>query len=200
MADATDLKSVVVTHAGSTPVSRTILILLRGEYMNWIKSISPKEMKDKLGLGRDESWYWNMDRCWIDKDTGICVSSRLIRVPKEFGGKIEHVTITKGVSDDGSGDISWAMKQQIKDELFGKNRLAIEVFPKSDRLVDVCDVYHLWVFDRKFSLPFGIHPKEYQKAVNRGYNVSQEDLQELKEYYESNNVQSGDQINFLKNI
>lgn len=153
--------------------------------MNWLKAPSPKELKDRFGIGRDLSWHWNMDRCWIDKDSGICVCSRLIRVPKELGGKIEHVTISKGHSNDGSGDIPWAVKQQIKDELFGKNRLAIEVFPKSDRLIDVCDVYHLWVFDRKFSLPFGIHPKEYQNAINRGYNTSSEDIAELKDYYES---------------
>jgi len=154
--------------------------------MNWIEAPSPKYMKDHFGLGREKSWHWNMDRCWIDKDSGICVCSRLIRVPNEFGGKVEHVTISKGHSFDGSGDISWATKQQIKDELFGTNRLAIEVFPKSNRLVDVCDVYHLWVFDRKFNLPFGIHPKEYQSSVNRGYSdIKEENISALKEYYDS---------------
>ena len=151
--------------------------------MNWINIPSPKQLKDTFGIGRDVSWHWNMDRCWIDTDTGICVCSRIIRIPKEFGGKVEHVTITKKHSSDGSGDISWAVKQQIKDELFGKNRVAVEVFPKSNRLVDVCDVYHLWVFDRKFDLPFGIHPKEYSPSINRGYNVSEEDLKAAQKYF-----------------
>lgn len=36
--------------------------------------------------------------------------------------------------------------------------------------VDVMDVYHLWVFPKGFSMPFGIHPtKDKQcRVVNRG--------------------------------
>ena len=68
---------------------------------------------------------------------------------------------------------------QIKNELFGENRFAIEVFPKQKNLVDVCDVYHLWVFDKKVDMPFGIAPKEYQKAINRGYSVSEADVEKL---------------------
>ena len=75
------------------------------------------------------------------------------------------------------------MKQQIKDELFGENRFAIEVFPKQKNLVDVCDVYHLWVFDKKVDMPFGISRSEYQKAINRGYNVSDADIEKLTEDY-----------------
>ena len=69
---------------------------------------------------------------------------------------------------------------QIKNELFGEDRFAIEVYPKQDRLVDVTDVYHLWVFNKKFEMPFGIHPKEYHKAANRGYNLTQEEIENLQ--------------------
>jgi len=130
-----------------------------------------------------------MDRCWIREEDGVCVCSRLIRVPEEFGGKVEHVTITRRsdgkISYDGSKDFSWAEKQQIKDELFGENRVAIEVFPKSKMLVDVADVYHLWVFDKRFDLPFGIHPKEYKKSkvISRGSSISQTELERLQQYY-----------------
>ena len=127
-----------------------------------------------------------MDRCWIRKEDGVCVSSRLIRTSM---GNIEHVTITRKadgfkVSNDGSKGFSWAEKQQIKDELFGANRVAVEVYPTEDRLVDTADVYHLWVFDKKYRLPFGIHPKEYQKAINRGYSVTDGELKQLQEYYQ----------------
>ena len=73
---------------------------------------------------------------------------------------------------------------QIKNELFGENRFAIEVFPKAKNLVDVCDVYHLWVFDKKLDLPFGIAKGEYQPAVNRGYCVTAEELEALKADYQ----------------
>ncbi len=62
------------------------------------------------------------------------------------------------------------VKQQIKNEIFGEKRLAIEVFPKQKNLVDVQDVYHLWVFPKDFDLPFGIHPiRDKQcKVISRG--------------------------------
>lgn len=153
--------------------------------MGWLKAISPKQLNDTANVYHGQ-WLKEMDRCWIREEDGLCVSSRLIRVPESFGGKIEHVTISRSgkLTADGSGDLSWAEKQQIKDELFGEKRCAIEVFPKGKKLVDVCDVYHLWVFDKKFDLPFGIHPSEYTKAINRGYNISEPELNALKSYYD----------------
>ena len=35
--------------------------------------------------------------------------------------------------------------------------------------MDVCDCYHLWVFEKGFQLPFGIHPRDKKTVtVNRG--------------------------------
>lgn len=153
--------------------------------MTWIKGVPPKMLKDRFGAysskGGRVGWHGEMDRCWIDNEKDICVCSRLIRTRL---GKVEHVTISRGTGTcDGSGEVSWSEKMRIKNELFGENRFAIEVFPKQDNLVDVCDVYHLWVFDKKLEMPFGIAPKEYQKAINRGYNVSYEDIAAMVEDY-----------------
>ena len=151
----------------------------------WIKSVPPKMMHDKLDIYHGQ-WQPEMDRCWIREEDGVCVCSRLLRTKI---GNVEHVTISRHkdpmqvLKNDGSGDFTWAEKQQIKDELFGEKRCAVEVFPSADRLVDVSDVYHLWVFDKNYHLPFGIHPKEYQKAVNRGYSMNVDELKTLQDYY-----------------
>ena len=150
----------------------------------WIKGIAPKMLHDNFGIYTGQ-WMPEMDRCWIRKEDGVCVCSRLINSAM---GKVEHVTITRKSSGGkpmtgGEGDFTWAEKQEIKDELFGKRRVAVEVYPAEDRLVDVADVYHLWVFEKGFQLPFGIHPKEYQKAINRGCGMNEEELRILKEYY-----------------
>lgn len=153
--------------------------------MGWIKAVTPKQLNDVMNVYHGQ-WTPEMDRCWIREEDGVCVSSRLLNTK---WGKVEHVTITRksnGLipSTDGSAGFTWSEKQQIKDELFGENRAAVEVYPKSDRLVDVADVYHLWVFDKKIDIPFGIHPKEYQKAINRGsVPLSAEDIDKLKQYY-----------------
>lgn len=156
--------------------------------MNFIKAIPPKLLKDQFGMYQESEiragWHGDMDRCWIDNDNNICVCSRLIRT--KFGN-VEHVTISRGtVTSDGSGDFSWAEKMEIKNRLFGENRFAIEVYPKKDNLIDVSDVYHLWVFDKKVEMPFGITKKEYKACptVNRGYCVSKEDLLNMKADYE----------------
>lgn len=156
--------------------------------MAWIKGIPPKLMHDKLGVYQG-LWMPEMDRCWMDYDRGYQVCSRLIRT--KFG-KVEHVTIIRirtNVNDEftinmgGSAPIGWAEKMMIKNELFGENRFAIEVYPKQDRLVDVTDTYHLWVFDKKLNMPFGIHPKEHIKAINRGASITQGEIEALQGIY-----------------
>lgn len=149
--------------------------------MGWIKAISPKLANETLNVYEGSQWMKEMDRCWIREEDGTMVSSRLINTR---WGKVEHVTITKGLSFDGSNGFSWSEKQQIKNELFGENRDAVEVYPKQDKLIDVCDVYHLWVFDKKTDLPFGIHPKQFTHAINRGAEpVTPDDISKLKSYY-----------------
>lgn len=152
----------------------------------WIKAVPPKMLHDKFGTYNGQ-WMPEMDRSWIRVEDGVSVSSRLLKTP---WGNVEHVTISRfvepgSITFDGSGDLSWSEKYAIKNELFGENRVAIEIFPTTDRLVDVCDVYHLWVFDKKFKMPFGIHPKEYQKAINRGYSMTKDELETLQNYYNS---------------
>lgn len=73
-------------------------------------------------------------------------------------------------SFNGERDIHWAVKQEIKNELFGENRVAIEVFPEEKSKIDAQDIYHLWVMTKGFKLPFGIHVKRDKQCevINRG--------------------------------
>ena len=154
----------------------------------WVKGIAPKMLHDQFGI-YSGLWMPEMDRCFMDYERGYQVCSRMIRT--KFGN-VEHVTICRihkdkdsfEISTGGEAAIGWNEKQMIKNELFGENRFAIEVYPKTDRLIDVTDTYHLWVFDKKMNMPFGIHPKEYQKAVNRGTQINKAELKELQEHME----------------
>ena len=152
--------------------------------MAWVKGIPPKMMHEQMGLFQGQ-WMPEMDKCWVDYERGYDVCSRMIYT-KQWGN-VEHVTITKihknkefSVSCGGENPIGWAEKMMIKNELFGEDRFTIEVYPKQDKLVDVCDVYHLWVFGKKYDMPFGIHPTEYRKAINRGATFYPEDAEALK--------------------
>lgn len=51
---------------------------------------------------------------------------------------------------------NWRHLQQIKNEVVGENRTAVEVFPPERSLVDTSNEYHLWVFPAGESLGFGL--------------------------------------------
>ena len=147
----------------------------------WKETISPAYMHQQFGVYKG-IWMPQMDRCWMSDD-GIQVTSRLLRTK---WGKVEHaaITIPMTLSMNGENDLPWSVKMQIKNELFGEKRLAIEVFPKQKNLVDVLDVYHLWVFEKGFDLPFGIHPTrdEQPQWIKRG---CPKDVSRLVENYKA---------------
>ena len=144
--------------------------------MSWIKAIPPKLMNQMTGIYKG-NWMPEMDRCWMDYDRNYQVLSRLVRTNI---GYVEHVTMMRINHTDPlhAGKIGWAEKQMIKNELFGEDRVAIEVYPKQNMLVDVCDVYHLWVFEKDFNLPYGIgkHPYEFKPAEQRDVDFNEIDL------------------------
>jgi hypothetical protein len=118
----------------------------------WINHPSPKQLQ-KFGTG----WFAEMDRVYRSKDNQYVA---MIRTVQTDWGEVEHAAIR----NLNSTDISWAEKQKIKNELFGTERIAIEVFPKESELVDAANMYHIWLLPEGMDLPFGIHPK------NKGYS------------------------------
>jgi hypothetical protein len=49
----------------------------------------------------------------------------------------------------------WRDLQRIKNELCGREREAVEIYPAESRLVDEANQYHLWVLPPGASAPFG---------------------------------------------
>ena len=148
----------------------------------WTKAISMKQLNERILIYRGK-WSSQMDRCWESND-GFAVSSRLIQTPI---GRVEHVVISR--LDGSCEEITWAAKQQIKNELFGKYTTAIEVYPSEKNLVDVCNVYHLWILPKDIRVPFGIHPVRDPDcpAIERGYDY---DLEKYSEWVHSDERQS----------
>ena len=148
----------------------------------WHKCLPPKLMHKELGIYKG-IWMPQMDRYWESED-GYGVMSRQIRTD---WGVVDHVTITRmgpSIGMGGALEVPWSVKQEIKDDLFGEKRVAIEVFPAAKNLVDVCDVYHLWVLPKDMTLPFGIHPTRDPQGfpIQRGYDF---DAQACKDWCEN---------------
>lgn len=106
----------------------------------WSKHPSPKQLKKGNG------WFGELDRVYKRNDNQVVCMMRDLETD---WGKVTHLTITSQTQPN------WAEKQQIKNDLFGDEGLAVEVFPKESELVDLADMYHLWVL-HDTELPFGI--------------------------------------------
>lgn len=59
-----------------------------------------------------------------------------------------------GISSLSQERPTWWEAQRIKDELAGKDRTAVEVYPPRDEIVDGADMFHIWVLPE--GLPFGL--------------------------------------------
>lgn len=77
--------------------------------------------------------YTIMEDCPVVKDVGPV---RHLRIVRHDGGRID----------------SFADLQRIKDDLWGKKIVAIQVFPASEDLIDVSNTLHLWA-SMKFNAP-----------------------------------------------
>lgn len=107
-----------ITHNACTENANTSGALF---VRQWHKLPPPKALHEQFGVYHG-TWSAQLDRYWESND-GYSVSSRQIRTE---WGTVEHVTIQRM---NGGGDIPWAIKQEIKNELFGNQSTAIEVFP-----------------------------------------------------------------------
>jgi hypothetical protein len=47
---------------------------------------------------------------------------------------------------DGARFHDWRLFQDIKNDVAGADRVAIEIYPAEDEVTDTANIYHLWVF------------------------------------------------------
>ncbi|MBU9711092.1 DUF7694 domain-containing protein [Evansella tamaricis] len=107
---------------------------------NWVEYPSPKQLKQGTG------WFRQLEKVYRQGNDYVVMT----RPVQTEWGEIIHATI----STSHGGDVPWAEKQRIKNELFGPDAQAIEVFPKESELVDAAPMYHLWVLPTEMKIPF----------------------------------------------
>lgn len=73
-------------------------------------------------------------------------------VSVDRSGEIGHISIRR--QDRGHAK-DWRHFQQIKNELFGNEREAVELYPAESRVVDTVNQFHLWVLPEGFTVPCG---------------------------------------------
>jgi len=110
-----------------------------GYWGEWVEGRSPKEQGFGHGWANEFNTAFKNDLFAV-----------LCRPVETRWGSAVHIAIKNATSSD----IPWAHKQRIKNELFGDDRIAIEVFPTEEDLVDAGNMYHLWIMPLRFRLPF----------------------------------------------
>ena len=125
-----------------------------GKWSPWTK-VSQKEIAyamraaDAAFENAPHGWTREVHTSW--RNGWMSVSVRTI--PRTaLGFSVDHAFFRTALQ----AELGWKEKQRVKDELFGADRMAIEVFPRSVELVDAADMYHLWVFPAGVSFDFGL--------------------------------------------
>jgi hypothetical protein len=53
---------------------------------------------------------------------------------------------------------SWRVLQDIKNEIAGRERIAVEIYPAESRVIDTANIYHLWVFEEGYGPVVSLGP------------------------------------------
>lgn len=134
---------------------------MNGQERKWMDRQSIKAGKKLIAKG----WNDFEDAMPEVLDRGLAPLKGMTRIWKnnlyivqEFP-KSEGMTLLMVRRNDAAPIRSWSDMQRIKNELMGEDRVAVEVYPAESDLIDLANMYHLWVFQEGYKLPFGLHLK-----------------------------------------
>lgn len=72
-------------------------------------------------------------------------------------GPVKKLMIRRG---DALPNHNWNHLQRIKNEIFGEDAVALEVYPKQKNLTDVANLYWLWILPDGFDCPIEMRGRE----------------------------------------
>ncbi|HEU5379012.1 MAG TPA: hypothetical protein VFV38_26615 [Ktedonobacteraceae bacterium] len=128
-----------------------------------MKKSRPKSMPSSSGNIRDvmQRPWTPFVRCEPDKRSPhiltVCNSRYLVLMrrnpPGDDGPDVIHLSIKRL---DQRPHIGYRGLMRIKDELYGENYEAVQLFPAREREVELANQYHLWLRgDSTYRFPFG---------------------------------------------
>ena len=89
-------------------------------------------------------------------DQAIFQNNLYRAVVRQMSDGTNHISIR---NMENSTEIPWKHKQQIKNDICGSEREAVELFPAMSRIVDAANQYHLWVYPEGYTIPMGFPKK-----------------------------------------
>lgn len=95
---------------------------------------------------------------WVRQVSSACRNSVFCVLIREDSTGVIHAA----VSSLSGNRPSWYEMQRIKNELFGPEATAVEIYPPAQESVDGSDMFHLWILPG--DIPFGLR----KLAASRG--------------------------------
>jgi len=116
------------------------------------------------------------DAAYVDRENGVCVQIWLNETPGCKGTPwqgtlrvaVKHTRATSVAQIHQRGlakPIEWDDMQAIKDH-FWPERIAVEVYPPRDKIVDVADMRWMWVLPIGAMLPFNLQATSVDRLVS----------------------------------
>ncbi len=100
--------------------------------------------------------------CWYSEDDKYKVVKKTLYYREGDPNNLIHnssfdgsvwLSIRINMGEDHLSD--WRDFQEIKNDLVGKDKCAIEIYPPESRVHDTDNVFHLWVFPDQQDIPIG---------------------------------------------
>jgi hypothetical protein len=102
----------------------------------------------------DEHGLRAPDRCYVNDLYSV------------FVHELEHDVLHVSLHRHNRAPVrDWRHLQQIKNEVAGPERIAVEVFPAESQLVDAANEYHLFVWPRDIAFPFTLLASDQPRQV-----------------------------------
>ena len=80
------------------------------------------------------------DQIWLNNRFSV----QCYRGERQLGHRVTRAMIRR---NDAEPIYSWSDLQRLKNEIFGESARAFQMFPAQDELVDVANMYWLWVIE-----------------------------------------------------
>jgi len=90
------------------------------------------------GKNKEYPWFKHMKKCWITEDRIYIVA---LSEPKSG---LKHLRIRR---TDDQPIHNWMDIQEIKNDIFGKEVVAIEIYPADSHFNNGSNTYHIWTWD-----------------------------------------------------
>lgn len=141
---------------------RPLILLAPGEFASYRAEVI-EETATHYGISEDEALarlqaYDATTRVYVNDIYQVQVA------PSGRDGQMLHLNIRRR---DGGMFKDWRHFQQIKNEIAGPEREAVEIYPAESRKVDTTNKWHLWVFPEGVNLGLGWGERDVSYKENR---------------------------------